>query len=92
MGLFVGAGCMIAATPSVTSREDCQTFKVKQKAVTAYVLKTPPAPPAEKVVVKEVCEPVSKKEEKINTTEERVNETDKPARHHRRHRYRRYWR
>lgn len=97
---IVGGCLALTTTPMPQPKGDCGVYKVTNKAVTSYVLKPPPAPPAEKIVVKEAC--VTKPTESdtqvdlSNMSETQVNKTmknehEKP--HHRRHhRVRRYWR
>lgn len=90
MGAGLAAAVTVPATPVATMSGECQTYSVRQKAVTSYVLKPPPAEVIYKAcpqVTQKVCEPPV-------ASEEQVDESPKPARrHHRRHRrVRAYWR
>ena len=83
-GLLIGTGITIVSMPPIMTSKKCETFRVSNRVATSYALKPPPAPPAEKVVVKEAC--VTKTPE--NDTQPELSNTDdtqtKP-RHHRRH-------
>lgn len=96
LGIAIGAGIVFYQVD--TPRADrCETYKVARKPVTAFVLKPPPAPPAEPVVVYKACPQTTQvsptPESQINTDEkmESINQTDKQRRH-RRHWRRRHWR
>lgn len=88
-GMFAGVAVVFYQVD--TPRADkCETYKVSQKLATAYVLRPPPAE-----VRYEACpqttvkaEPVS---EPIETKAEQPVE-EKPRRHRRHHKVRRYWR
>ena len=90
-GAGVGLGCLItgAGTPVPKQSSSCVIPRVSTQTVTAYVLKPPPAPPAEKIVVREAC--VTPKPENVSQPE--LTNTDdtqtKPKRRYRHHRYRR---
>lgn len=85
---------MVAYEPDPIQKDDCGTYKVRNKIVTAYVLKPPPPPPAirtECTVVREAClssRPESDTQPELTNTDE----TQKKPRHRRHHRVRRYWR
>lgn len=89
MGAGLAAAVTIPATPVPVMNSECQTYRVRQKAVTAYVLKPPPAE-----VIYKACPQVTQKCEAPKVEEptaEPVKEA--PRRHHRRHRrVRAYWR
>ncbi len=90
LGIIIGAGLTLAASPTPVWNVKCQTYGVSHKVVTAYVLKPPPAE-----VVYKACPQVTEHVEQIDTSEKRVEETPKnehEPRRHRRHRVRRYWR
>ena len=88
---IVGGCLALTTTPLPQPNRDCAVYKVASKAVTSYVLKPPPAPPAEKIVVKEAC--VTKAPESDTQPEStNTDETQKKPRHRRHHRVRRYWR
>ena len=77
--------------PMPKSKGDCSVFKVDHKPVTAFVLKPPPAPPAEHVVcpVAPKCEAqVTPEPEKVEAT----NTDDTKPRRRRHYRKRSYWR
>lgn len=93
IGAALAAAVTIPATPIPGASPECQTYRVRQKVATSYALRPPPATPIEHVVVKEAaC--VSPKAE--NVTQPELTNTDdtqeKPRRHRRHHRVRRYWR
>ena len=90
-GIIVGAGFMLVAMPVPGDNKSCLTMHVSKKVATAYVLRPPPAPEPEKIVVREAC--VTPKPENVTQPElTNTDDTQKPARHRKRHRYRRYWR
>lgn len=85
VGVFIGAGVIFYQVD--TPRADrCETYKVSRKVATAYVLKPPPAE-----VVYQACPQITQKIEEAKV-EEPVAELEKPRRHRRHHRVRRYWR
>lgn len=84
---MVGFGLAMVVTPMPKGKGDCGVFKVNEKPVTAFVLKPPPAPPPEKVIVKEAC-PAPKVEE-ASPAQEKAEEKPRRKRHYR---VRRYWR
>lgn len=91
LGTFIGVGVVFFQID--TPRADkCETYRVARKSVTAFVLKSPPAPPADPVIIKEACPRVSQNAENETQADlSNADETQKPRRHrHRRHR--RYWR
>lgn len=77
-----------------TPSNDCVAYKIRQKPVTSYVL-TPPPPIIRPAVcpVAPKCE-TEKTEVFVNNSEAKPEETakEKPARHRRHYRHRRYWR
>lgn len=90
---FVGGMALVFYQADAPLKNGCETYKIRAKPVTAYVLKPPPAPPADPVIIKEKCPVVLTESEKVNTSDERVEEVNtKPRRHRRHHRVRRYWR
>lgn len=88
LGAGLAAAVTVSATPVPSMNEDCKTYRVRQKAVTAFVLKPPPAPIPDPVVIKEKCE--------APKVEESAVEEPRPTRRHHhkrwRHRVRAYWR
>lgn len=86
LGIIIGAGLMMAATPVPMQDLKCQTYGVSHKVATAYVLKPPPSP-----VVYKACPQVTEKAEPVSQPEITKAEEPKPVRH-RRHRVRRNWR
>jgi hypothetical protein len=88
LGFIFGMG-LIFFKIDAPIKNECATYTVKTKAVTAYVLKPPYVAPE---IIHEKC-PVLKNPEIINQSETVVNETPegqpRRRRHHRRHR--RYW-
>lgn len=90
-GLVIGVGVVFYQVD--TPRADkCETYKVRQKPVTAYVLKPPPAE-----IRYEACPQTTAKAEpecqKLSDEKpESIEQTDKPRRHRRHHRVRRFWR
>lgn len=92
LGIFIGA-CAVFYQVDTPHAEKCETYKVSHKTVTAYVMKPPPAPPADPIIVKEACPRVSQNAENETQTElSNADETQKPRHHRRHHRVRRYWR
>ena len=101
LGIIIGAGLMLAATPVPMRDLKCQTYGVSHKVATSYVLKPPPAEVVYKAcpqTTEKAC--VSSKPENVtqgdltNTSDTQVNETPKnehDPRRHRRHRVRRHW-
>ena len=90
LGIIVGAFLAVATAPNPANKEKCETYKVRNKVATAYVLKPPPAE-----IVYKACPQVTEHVEQIDTSDKRVEETPKnehELRRHRRHRVRRYWR
>lgn len=79
------------ASPVPQTREDCNLYKVNQKAVTAFVLKPPPGP-----IVEKICPPAPIAKCESAAPEEKSDEakkSDDQPRHRRyHHRVRRYWR
>lgn len=93
-GIAVGAIGVLFTTPLPAARGDCAVYSVAHKVATSYVLRPPPSPPADPVIVKEKCPAPSVSPKAENDTQPDLNATDdtqKPRRH-RRHRVRRYWR
>lgn len=87
VGLLLGVA-IVFYDVDMPVEQRCETYKVKTKAVTAYVLKPPYVAPE---IIHEKC-PVLKNPEIINQSEPVVNEAvEEKPRHRRRHR-RRYWR
>ena len=91
LGTFIGVGVVFYQID--TPRADkCETYRVARKPVTAFVLKPPPAPPADPVIIKEACPRVSQNAENETQAElSNADETQKTRRHRRHHRWRRYW-
>jgi hypothetical protein len=92
-GSLIGGVITISTMPIPGPHNDCNVYKVAKKSVTAYVLKPPPSPPADPIIVKEKCPQVTPVTE--NVTQEQVAKEDdskSTKRYHRRHRIRRYWR
>jgi len=86
LGIIIGAGLTLAASPTPVWNVKCQTYGVSHKVATAYVLKPPPAE-----VVYKACPQVTEKAEPVSEPEITKADESKPRRH-RRHRVRRYWR
>ena len=94
-GSAVSFAFIYPSIPTPKERADCQTYKVAHKTVTSYVLKPPPAPVPDPVVIKEACPQVTKTDENDSKPElTNTDETQKPRRHrrYRHHRVRSYWR
>lgn len=87
LGTFIGVGVVFYQIDTPKA-EKCETYKVATQSVVSYALKAPPAPPPDTVIIKEKCPVVLKDEEKINTSDERVEPAN--TRRHRRHK-RRWW-
>jgi hypothetical protein len=93
---LIGAFLMVflIQEPVVSNQKECKVYKVATEVRTAYVLKPPPAPAPERIIVKEECKiPVEKERvEETETTEkcEQVKPRRKYA-NHRNRRHRRRW-
>lgn len=88
LGTFIGVGIVFYQV-DMPKHSDCQTYRVASKTVTAYVLKPPPAE-----VRYEACPQTTVKAEPVSETIETKAEQpveEKPRRHRRHHRVRRYW-
>jgi hypothetical protein len=86
-GIIIGAGLMLAATPTPVWNVKCQTYGVSHKVATSYVLRSPPAE-----VVYKACPQVTEKAEPVSEPEIAKVDEIKPRHHRRHHRVRRYWR
>jgi hypothetical protein len=91
LGIIIGAGLTMISVPIPSQGVKCQTYGVTHKVVTAYVLKPPPAPPPEHIVVKEACPQITERAENVSEPEISKADESKP-RKRRHHRIRRYWR
>lgn len=90
LGTFIGVAVIFYQIDTPRS-EACQTYKVATKPVTAYVLKPPPPPLPDPIIIKEKCpapDNLKLSDEKPEIIEQAE---DKPRRHHRRHWRRRHW-
>lgn len=89
-GMLIGIGIVFYDVDKPRS-DTCSTYKVRNKSVTAYVLKPPPPIITQAVCPAQKCEPVNVVEQK---TEPENIEDEKPKRRHRwsHRRVRRYWR
>ena len=98
LGCGVGGVATMIGAPMPTANSSCTVPRVDVKTTTAYVYKAPACVPVvERVEVPANCPVMLKNDEKVNTGQERVNESAaaevKPKnRRYRRHRIRRYWR
>ena len=83
-GALMGLVTSAAMAPVAVPKDDCEVYRVSNKVVTSYVLKAPPAPEPEKIIVKEACiTPTPENVSKPETTN--ADETQyKPRRRHRR--------
>ena len=83
-GALMGIATCIAMSPVAIPKDDCEIYRVSSKVATAYVLKAPPAPEPEKIIVKEACvTPAPENVSKPETTN--ADETQyKQRRRHRR--------
>jgi hypothetical protein len=94
---FFLVGTIMIATgmghPLPAAPPGCGVQKVERQTQIAYVLKPPPAPPPETIIVKESCPaPVAQKCESSQVSEKAAEEeTAEPQRKRRKHRYR-HWR
>lgn len=74
----------------VPQSNDCVAYKIRQKVVTAYVLKPPPP-----IIEKEICPAapvcVSSKAENDTQTDLSITDDTQKPRHRRHRKYRRYW-
>lgn len=90
--VFIVSG---VGAPKLKEPTDCGVEKIRQEIQTAYVLKPPPAPPPEQIIVKEACPAPQKVEnqnpEQVDAREEETREKVQEARTTRKHRYR-HWR
>jgi hypothetical protein len=87
---------LMVKEPVAANPENCKLYKVSTETRVAYVLRPPPAPPPEKIIVKEACAPVVQPEEAENTATEKCEEkknTSLRKRHRYGYRHRRWrWR
>lgn len=91
LGTFIGVGIVFYQVDAPRA-DKCETYKVARKTVTSFVLKPPPSPPADPVIIKETCPRVSQNAENETQPElSNADETQKPRHHRRHHRVRRYW-
>ena len=88
VGILVGLAVTFYEAESLPTKE-CETYRVRQKAVTAYVLKPPHQDPE---VIRETCP--APKVETAKADQPKAVEAAVIERPHRRrrHRIRRYWR
>jgi hypothetical protein len=91
---LVGWLISAALSPVPSAKKDCYVYKVAQTPVTAFVLKPPPAPPAEAATCPEApkCEVVEAPKAEPEAKEEVEPDKPAPKRRYRRHRARVYWR
>lgn len=90
MTAVMGVVLITNTAPVPKPTEDCKLFKVDEKAVTAFVLKPPPAPvPVCPVAEAPKCPPQALPEIPV---EEAKKVDDPPRRKRYRHRIRHYWR
>jgi len=98
--IATGMGHPLPAAPpgcgvlrALASDADASKQKVERQTQIAYVLKPPPGPPPETIIVKESCPaPVAQKCESSQVSEKAAEEeTAEPQRKRRKHRYR-HWR
>lgn len=87
-GVAIGTIGVLFATPLPAARGDCAVYSVAHKVATAYVLRPPPSPAPDPVIVKEKC-PAPAVEVINERAETKAEERPRKRRHHRRHR--RYW-
>ena len=83
-GILMGVVTCSVMAPIPIPKKDCDIYRVANEVATSYVLKAPPAPPAERVIVKEAC--VTPTPENVSKPEiTNADETqEKPRRRHRR--------
>lgn len=84
LGIIIGVGVVFYQT-AIPHVNGCETVKVRRQSVTAFVLKPPPAQPADPVIIKEACPRVSQTAENETQPElSNTSETQKPRRRHKR--------
>lgn len=88
-GVAIGTIGVLLSTPLPAVRGDCAVYSVAHKVATAYVLRPPPSPALDPVIVKEKC-PTPAAE--IVSEQAETKTEEKPLRHRRHHRRRAYWR
>lgn len=93
VGAVTGLILVMFAAPVPAAKKQCDLYKVSKHVATSYVLKPPPSPLPDPVIIKEKCSaPVAATEDSVSAPEA-TNDDSRPRRHHRSHwRHRRHWR
>ena len=94
--IYLGIGalsgfCLNFYQSAIPEKDDCFVYKVAHKSAVSYALKPPPAIAPDPVVIKETC--ITKTTENVTQPElTNTDDTQKPVKRRRHHRYRKYWR